>query len=1042
MRLQSPTLLAAFVVLAGCRFAPLPPTATIPPTYHPIRPAGPERTPTPQQLATAFAERCNELIGVLCEGSEENRAFAREELGRMGRVAAVALEKSAKDEDGEVRAEVALALGATHCEEALPPLLALAQDDDWSVREAAAQALGRLRATSGSDALLALLADDAWRVRLAAIRALGEIGDVRAVPALLPLTKDVDEDVRYAAWLALSRIGDPRGRQALLEGIEAEDPHVRRACAEGLARVGLPADVAALERRVTDESHEVRLAVVQALTRLSDGRLPETARLAVDAWVDALGVPEPSIACSARLSLAQLGAPIVPWLVERVGGAPEAAQVALLQLIMRHPTPDAIDACRAALASPSDVVRSAAIDVLAVIPTTEATDLLFTFATEGNAQLRSKCIVALVARRSERCEEAIVRALSEADPLLRQAAVTAIGQLPEERRLLLLTRALERETTEALRLAIVRGMGSIDSAEARAKLTEVWKANRASEVGAEAISALGRHPSEDHRETLLDALRSDNARAREAALDALVRVPDEGTLAILEEVLSKGNPDLWPTLVRGLATLAPHRAIEEAGKALDAGDRGRRLGAVAALASIATPESVRLLERALRSDEMELSTAALDALLAMPAAIAAPAVLRAASEHRDELVRARAATAFALWGYVGAAPRLRERLAVEEDPNVRCSLIGALGFLQDEPSAPAIAEAARSDDPRMRTQALCVLGLVGTPAAIPPLVEALRDPDPSVRQLAVEALGNLRARDARDPLLERLADPSAEVRRAAVIALATYGEPADAPLLLDAMRGLHPDLEGDEMRLACANELAALGLPELAREEFENVLRSMPHGGPADMEAHLHLAYLLAARRDFEGAAMHARARRMLMQPPAAEVAEADFLYSLLHGVVLLRTGRESNGLAEITAGLEASKRDPMALNNAAYFLAEAGVALDLAARLADEAVERMPDDPNVLDTAGWVAYARGNFKRAREILARAVSKGPTAAEPVYHLARAEMALGDVDAALARLRRAVELQPSCARRAAEDAAFLPLRGDRRFIRIISPAGPR
>jgi len=1035
--------LAAILLLAGCRFAPLPPSAKLPPGYHPIRPAGPERTATAEDLATAFARRSGELIGVLRAGSEENRAFAREELGRMGRTVLPALAELARDEDDEVRVEVARALGATRCEEALVPLRALASDGGWSVREAAADGMGRLRAKAAGDTLLAMLEDDAWRVRLAAIRAVGEVGESRAVPALVPLAEDVDEDVRYAAFVALARIGDPAGRDAMLGGLEAPDPNVRKACAEGLGRAGRPEDVDSLARRVLDESQEVRLAVVLSMAELSGGVLPDSARLTVDTWVDALALEDPLLEYPARQALGQLGASAVPWLLERIGSAPGQVQVTLLQLILHHPDPNAVPACEALIATPSALVRLGVIDLLAAIRTPESDELLVRLAAEGPSETRARALGCLAASKSAKAEDAIGSALADADPLFRRAAIGLVGALPAERQLPLLVGVLDQDKDESVRIEAVRQLGAIDSADARARLVEEWKRSTVVELRREVVQALARHPAQEVRPILLEALSAEDPATREAALEAFVRDVDEETVLTIEKALGPPSAEPWPAALAALARIAPERALLRIRTRLDQGRTiAESVSLVQALAAIRSPESAHLLETLLRAQELDVASAVLDALETMPAEIAAPAVLRVACEHEDPMLRVDAAMAIAFWGYVGAAPKLRERLAAEEDTYVRCSLVSALGFLQDQDSAPAIAEAARSEDPRTRTQALSVLGLVGTEAAIPPLLEALKDADPSIRQLGVESLGNLRAEEGVAPLVERLADPEEPVRRAAIFALAGYGDPARDPLLIDAMRALHPDLQEDALRLAGAKEFFQSGFPALARAEFENVLRSAPEGEAEDAEAHAHLSYLLATQHDFAGAAIHVRARLMMLPPESPDRLQAEVDHALLQGVALLEEGKEANGLREIEAGLAKSGRDPMVLNNAAYYLAEARVGLDRAAELAAEALAKLPDDQNILDTAGWVAYLRADFAGAKEMLSKAMASGPRTSDVPYHLSKAEMALGEVDSALAHLKRAVELDPAAARKASQDAAFQSVVSDVRFKRILSPAGPR
>jgi tetratricopeptide (TPR) repeat protein len=77
-----------------------------------------------------------------------------------------------------------------------------------------------------------------------------------------------------------------------------------------------------------------------------------------------------------------------------------------------------------------------------------------------------------------------------------------------------------------------------------------------------------------------------------------------------------------------------------------------------------------------------------------------------------------------------------------------------------------------------------------------------------------------------------------------------------------------------------------------------------------------------------------------------------------------------------------------------------------------------------------------GNPAEAKRLLEDALERYDDRALLFYNLACAEALLGDADAALERLRAALEARPSLAENAREDPDFESLRGDPRFEQIV------
>ncbi len=171
--------------------------------------------------------------------------------------AAAALLPLLGDRDEFVRQEAAYAIGETHSNTAVQPLVVLLLNDKQSgVRGAAAVSLGQI----GDEGAAAPLAETLERrikgsglfskikrskipenefVRRAAAHSLGQIGSRVAVPALIATLADekAGDDVRREAALALGLIADPSAVPALKNVLTARDPYLSRLAYEALLKI-------------------------------------------------------------------------------------------------------------------------------------------------------------------------------------------------------------------------------------------------------------------------------------------------------------------------------------------------------------------------------------------------------------------------------------------------------------------------------------------------------------------------------------------------------------------------------------------------------------------------------------------------------------------------------------------------------------------------------------------------------------------------------------------------------------------------------------
>ena len=186
------------------------------------------------------------------------------------------------------------------------------------------------------------------------------------------------------------------------------------------------------------------------------------------------------------------------------------------------------------------------------------------------------------------------------------------------------------------------------------------------------------------------------------------------------------------------------------------------------------------------------------------------------------------------------------------------------------------------------------------------------------------------------------------------------------------------------------------------REEAEAHLRRAIEASPDHLRAYLDLADLLGRSGNL--------GRAVTVYEEAAEQHPRGELHLLL-GILYESGGRRTEALARYERALAIDPSLAIAKNNLAYLLAEQGEDLDRALELARDAKTRLPNEPGVADTLGWVLFQRGAHGSATAYL-REAERGYEPGDPTLgvvrlHLARAQLGSGERDAAIATLERAL-----------------------------------
>jgi len=120
-------------------------------------------------------------------------------------------------------------------------------------------------------------------------------------------------------------------------------------------------------------------------------------------------------------------------------------------------------------------------------------------------------------------------------------------------------------------------------------------------------------------------------------------------------------------------------------------------------------------------------------------------------------------------------------------------------------------------------------------------------------------------------------------------------------------------------------------------------------------------------------------------------------------------SGRTADAEQAYEKALDVDPQAAVASNNLAWLYATTGKNLDVALQLAQAAKSRLPDEPNVSDTLGWIYLKKNLLTQALPALQESVRHVPTNPEFQFHLGMAHARAGHVQAAREALQQALKL---------------------------------
>jgi len=179
----------------------------------------------------------------------------------------------------------------------------------------------------------------------------------------------------------------------------------------------------------------------------------------------------------------------------------------------------------------------------------------------------------------------------------------------------------------------------------------------------------------------------------------------------------------------------------------------------------------------------------------------------------------------------------------------------------------------------------------------------------------------------------------------------------------------------------------------------ENLLKRTLAGDPDNLAAYstlavvfAHQGQLPAAQHEFE----------MLAQKDPKAVWPRTMV-----AVLLQLQGQMPAAEKAYEQALQIDPTAPVAANNLAYIYTLRSDKLDMALQLAQAAKRKLPDEPEITDTLGWIYYKKGLYSLSIPLLLQTVEKQPKNPDYLFHLGSAYIKSGEQEKGRAMLERAL-----------------------------------
>ncbi|MEW5806886.1 MAG: HEAT repeat domain-containing protein [Acidobacteriota bacterium] len=185
-------------------------------------------------LSSMGKEVVDELMQCFRECPIHAKIAAIDILGRIKSLHTVSfLVERLSDQNSDIRARAAHALGAIGDPSCYKELIVALEDKEWPVRAMAAKALGKIKVPEAIQPLCKILGDSQWWVRANTAEALKSMGD-RGVEALFEM---IDSRDNYASHQAVLMLQESGIMDEYLDKLSSKDDAVKKVALELFAKL-------------------------------------------------------------------------------------------------------------------------------------------------------------------------------------------------------------------------------------------------------------------------------------------------------------------------------------------------------------------------------------------------------------------------------------------------------------------------------------------------------------------------------------------------------------------------------------------------------------------------------------------------------------------------------------------------------------------------------------------------------------------------------------------------------------------------------------
>ena len=245
------------------------------------------------------------------------------------------------------------------------------------------QTLGKRGDAEALPALFTLAMNGAKSVRIAAIQAMSEIGDAAAVPVLVEVINDSDSEISQAAQESLASVPGHQADQAVTEMINSRQVSQRLVALELVSRRRMTSSIPALLKAAADNDQKIRSSALRKVGELGSlNELPALLDLLIQ-FKSSQDVEAVKRSLSAICTKSDNPEKYTTRLTDLLGRVQPMQKVALLHVLGVIGGADSLDAVRAEVTNPNEVVREAAISALCSWKTADAAPHLLALAKDS-----------------------------------------------------------------------------------------------------------------------------------------------------------------------------------------------------------------------------------------------------------------------------------------------------------------------------------------------------------------------------------------------------------------------------------------------------------------------------------------------------------------------------------------------------------------------------------------------------------------------------------------------------------------------------------